>query len=304
MEHLVQGNYVALPTPFKKGRVDLECFTELIKRLANMGADGILVAGTTGEVPTLNDYEQRSLIHCAVEASCGRVSVLAGIGSNCTRSSVEMARYASSVGVDAIMAVTPYYNRPSPKGLLLHYGHVADATDLPLVLYNVPTRTGTDLLPALAGELAARHDNIVAIKETTLDMSRVHELLQSTDLVVLCGEDTLIYEYGCAGAMGAISVVSNIVPQHVSGILTGTRDRSNLSGARELQDELVSLNAGLALEVNPVPLKSALAALQLCLPEVRLPLAPLEPEARSELRRIMADSPAIYSLKASPVELE
>ncbi len=304
MEHPVQGNYVALPTPFRKGRVDQECFERLIERVADLGADGILVAGTTGEVPTLNDYEHRSLIRCAVEASRERVSVLAGIGTNCTRSSVDLARFATEAGVNAVMVITPYYNRPSRKGLLLHFGHVADATDLPVVLYNVPKRTGLDLLPEVAAELAARHDNIVAIKETSLSIERVRRLVKSTDLAVLCGEDSLIFEYGVAGAVGAISTVANLVPRHVSGILRGACNQRDLRVARELQDELETLNVALALETNPVPLKSALAALQLCMPDVRLPLAPLEAENHRKLRVTLRNSPAIYSLNAAPVELE
>lgn len=304
MEHPVQGTYVALPTPFRQGRVDLERFAGLIERVADLGVDGVLVAGTTGEAPTLNDYEHRNLIRAAVESSRERVSVLAGIGSNCTRSSVDLARFATGVGVNALMAITPYYNRPSRKGLLMHFGEIADASDLPVVLYNVPKRTGLDLLPEVAAELAARHDNIVAIKETSLSIERVRKLVKSTDLAVLCGEDSLIFEYCVAGAVGAISTVANLVPKHVSGILRGACQQRDLGVARELQDELETLNEALALEVNPVPLKSALAALQLCMPDVRLPLAPLEAENHRKLRMILRNSPAIYSLDAAPVELE
>lgn len=304
MEHAIQGNYVALPTPFRAGRVDLDCLSALIERAAELGVDGVLVAGTTGEVPTLNDYEHRSLLHAAVEASCGRVSVMAGAGTNDTRRSVELVRFATSAGVDAVLAVTPYYNCPSRRGMLLHFGYLADATDLPLVLYNVPKRTGVDLQPQLAAELAARHDNIVAIKETSLSIERVRELVATTDLAVLCGEDRLIYDYCVAGAVGAVSVVANLVPKHVSGIIQGAYGAGDLPLARELQSELEELNRGLNLDVNPVPLKSAMAELQLCQPEVRPPLAGLEAEARAELRRIVRSSPAIYSLSSPPIELE
>ncbi|MFT7487059.1 MAG: 4-hydroxy-tetrahydrodipicolinate synthase, partial [Candidatus Paceibacteria bacterium] len=133
MENTIQGCYVALPTPFRAGRVDLEKFDGLIERICELGADGILVAGTTGEVPTLNEFEQRSLIRAAVECSGGRLSVLAGVGSNCTRHSVELTHFATSAGADAVMAITPYYNCPNRRGMLMHFGQIADATDLPVV---------------------------------------------------------------------------------------------------------------------------------------------------------------------------
>ena len=304
MENTIQGCYVALPTPFRAGRLDLEHFTAIIERICALGADGILVAGTTGEVPTLNDYEHRSLIHAAVECCSGRINVLAGVGTNCTRHSVELTHYATNAGVDGVMAITPYYNCPSRRGMLLHFGQIADATDLPMVLYNVPRRTGVDLEPQVAGELAARHDNIVAIKETSLDLERVRELVATSDLDVLCGEDRLIHEYCLAGAVGAISVVANLVPQHVSGIIHGACGSTDVPLSRELQSEIEGLNRGLALDVNPVPLKAAMAELELCLPELRLPLAPLETEARTELRQLIRNSPAVYALHSTPVELE
>ena len=147
MPHSIHGTYVALPTPFRDGRVDLDVLEELIERLAETSVEGLLITGTTGEVPTLNDYEHRSLIHAAVDFNRGRLAVMAGIGTNCTRRSVELAGFAASSGVDSLLAVTPYYNRPSRRGLLLHYGQIAEASKLPLVLYNVPTRTGVDLEP-------------------------------------------------------------------------------------------------------------------------------------------------------------
>jgi len=300
MHHAIQGCYAALPTPFHQGRLDLERYGELIERIAELGADGIVVAGTTGEVPTLNGYEQRSLIHHAVEVNRGRLSLIAGIGTNCTRSSVEMARFAAESGADGLMAVTPYYNCPTRRGLLLHFGQIADASDLPLMLYNVPSRTGTDLVPAVAAELAARHDNIVAIKETTRSLERVRELVQTSDLAVLCGEDTLIYEYCMLGAVGAVSVVANLSPRHVSGIVHGAAGALDTELARELQAELVDLNAALRLDVNPVPLKAAMADLGLCQAEVRAPLAPLDIDTRTELRRLLARATSVHALEPEP----
>jgi len=304
MENTVQGNYVALPTPFRRGRLDFESFTSIIERLCELEVDGILVAGTTGEVPTLNDYEQRALIHAAVEACSGRIHVLAGVGSNCTRHSIDLTRFATTTGVDAVMAITPYYNCPTRAGLLLHFGHIADATDLPLVLYNVPKRTGVDLKPAIAAELAARHDNIVAIKETSLSLDRVHELVETSDLAVLCGEDRLIFEYCRAGASGVISVVANLVPLHVAGIIRGACGGFDVPHARDLQADLAGLIRALALDVNPVPIKAAMAELKLCSPELRLPLAEMDAGSRSKLRQLLRCSPAIDSLLTAPLGSE
>lgn len=302
MQFPVQGHTVALPTPFHRGRIDLQSLEVLIDRVAELGADGILVAGTTGEVPTLNDYEHRSLLHAAVEFNRGRMSLLAGIGTNCTRRSVALARYAATCGVDALMAVTPYYNRPSRRGLLLHFGQLADATDLPLVLYNVPPRTGIDLEPAVAAELAARHESIVAIKETTPRIERVLELAQTTDLAVLCGDDASLLEYCAAGAVGAISVVGNLVPGHVSAIVRAVTGGLDLELARNLQEDLAPLIKALQLDTNPVPLKAALAQLELCKPEVRLPLAMADSETQRSIQDALAACPAFSTPEPETIE--
>lgn len=305
MQTPVQGSYVALPTPFRQGRLDLERLEAMIERIAEEGADGLLVAGTTGEVPTLNDYEHRSLLHAAVEFNQGRLSLLAGIGTNCTRTSVELARFAATAGFDSLMAVTPYYNRPGRRGLLLHYGQLADATDLPLVLYNVPKRTGEDLTLEVAAELAARHESIVAIKETTTSIARVLQLVDSTDLAVLCGEDSKLFDYCAAGALGAVSVVANLAPRYVSAIVHSVcGGDEDLEFARDLQSELMPLIDALARDTNPVPLKAALAELGLCEAEVRAPLAPADEATRQALRVALAESPALRPLEAEPVELD
>jgi len=291
----IQGTYVALPTPFRDGRLDLDVFETMIDRVADLGADGVLVAGTTGEVPTLNDYEHRSLIHAAVDFVRGRVCVMAGIGTNCTRTSVELARFAASCGADSLMAVTPYYNRPSNRGLLLHYGQIADSSDAPVVLYNVPVRTGLDLQPAVAAELATRHENIVAIKEASQSVERVRELVNSTDLAVMCGDDGLIFECCAAGAVGAISVAANLAPMLVAEIVRQAQLEPHVS--RTLQAELTPLVEALSVDVNPVSIKAALSILGLCQSEVRAPLAPLEAAARKELEKALEHSNVIHAVQ-------
>ena len=277
------GSYVALPTPFRDGHVDLEAFEEMIDFHVEHATDGLVVAGTTGEAPTLNDYEQRSLIHAAVDHSAGRLPVVAGVGSNCTRSSVDLARFAAAEGADGVLVVTPYYNRPSRQGLIGHFSQIADATDTAVVLYNVPSRTGLDLKPDVVAELATHHENIVAIKESGSSVARVEQLLASCSIAVLCGEDSCIAPFAAAGAVGAVNVLGNIVPEEVAELVRVARPDGDPERAAELECALAPLARDLYIEVNPVPVKAALAHLGRCRAEVRSPLAPLEESSRLRL---------------------
>ncbi|HIG11460.1 MAG TPA: 4-hydroxy-tetrahydrodipicolinate synthase [Planctomycetes bacterium] len=298
MHQPIRGSFVALPTPFSAGRLDLEALEGLIDRLACFPVDGLLIAGTTGEVSTLNDYEHRSLIHAAVDFNRGRMSLMAGIGTNCTRTSVELARFAASSGVDSLMAVTPYYNRPGRRGILLHYGQIAEATSTPLVLYNVPGRTGLDLKPDLVAEIGRRHPSVVAIKDASGSTKRVAELVATTNLAVLCGDDQHLAESYAAGALGSVSVVANLAPMHVAGIMRHGTGGNDPISAKLLQHELDSLTEGLALDVNPVPIKTALAKMGLIGADVRAPLAPMLSADRARLFELMETSPALIDLEA------
>lgn len=289
MDTPIEGSYVALPTPFGAERVDLDAFSDLVDEHVAAGTDGIVVCGTTGESTTLSEYERRSLIHAAVDLARGRIPVMAGVGTNCTRSTVEMARFAVSSGVDSLLVVTPYYNKPSPKGLLLHYGAVAEAVDAPMVLYNVPSRTGIDLVPALAAEIAGRFRNVVAIKEATTKVERVPELA-AAGLAVLCGEDSCLPEFVAAGATGAVSVVGNLLPAEVAELLRVAGPAGDPARAQVLWERIAPLARALFVETNPVPLKAALARLGRCSAEVRPPLAPLEPRSRELLETALRAS--------------
>ena len=287
--HHFHGSYVALPTPFHGGRVDLDAFEELVEYHAAHGTDGLVVAGTTGESTTMNEFERRSLIHAAVDVSRGRMPVVAGVGTNCTETTVDLARFAASAGVDGLMVVTPYYNRPSRRGLLAHFGRVADATDLPVMLYNVPARTGCDLQPEVACDLAARYETIVAIKEASGQPERVARLRESSELDVLCGEDRLIRAMVARGAVGAVNVVGNLAAAEVAELVSASATPGDDARAADLEARLAPLVRGLFLETNPVPLKAALARQGRCRDEVRAPLAPLEDESRAALHAILAD---------------
>jgi 4-hydroxy-tetrahydrodipicolinate synthase len=277
------GSYVALPTPFRGDEVDLESFRALIDFHVERESDGLVAVGTSGEAATLSDYERRSVIEAAVEHSAGRLPVIAGVGTNSTRVTLELARFAEKAGADGALAVTPYYNKPTPKGLLGHYGALAEACALPIVLYNVPSRTGCDLKPATVAELRRRHANVVAIKEASNSIGRARELLASSDIALIAGEDGLIAEFMSLGAAGVIGVVANIAPSEVAELCRVARPGGDAARTAELVAWLSPLVRDLFIESNPIPMKAALAAMGRCSEEVRLPLATLEDANRERL---------------------
>jgi 4-hydroxy-tetrahydrodipicolinate synthase len=283
MQPTLAGSFVALPTPFRGADIDFEAFAGLVEYHVEADTDGIVVAGTTGESSTLSEHEHRSLIHAAVERAHGRIAVVAGVGTNNTQESVELARFAGACGADALLVVTPYYNRPSRKGLLLHYGAIAEATSTPMILYNVPSRTGTDLGIDLVRELGQQWENIVGIKECTNSTERIRELVQESGLSVFCGEDGRIADFMQYGAAGAIGVIGNLLPNEIAELIRTARPGGDSARAAALVEQAAPLVRDLYIEVNPVPLKHVLASLELCSAEVRLPLAPLEEASARQL---------------------
>lgn len=278
------GSIVALPTPFRDDRLDLDAFRGLIEQHVLAKTSGLLVCGTTGEGCTLTEAERKTMIAAAVRFAGGRSPIIAGVGSNSTRATTQLARFAEQAGADGLLVVTPYYNKPSPAGLMLHFGSIADAVQIPIILYNVPSRTSLDLEPQLVRELCERYENIVGIKEVTNSESRIAELCAIDGLAVFCGEDSALVEFAAAGAQGAIGVIANLAPDAVATLLAA-RD---MAEARSINDGLAHLLRALYLETNPVPLKAALAQLGRCSSEVRAPLAPLSPEHARELKRLLA----------------
>lgn len=276
-----RGSFVALPTPFRDGALDLTAFEALVDEHAASATDGIVVAGTSGEAATLSECERRTLIHAAVDFASGRLKVVAGVGTNCTRTTVDLARFASACGADGLLVVAPYYNRPSRRGLALHYGSIARATGAPIILYNVPHRTGVDLEPEIVRELVAGFENVVALKEATTSLARIRAVTAIDGLEVLCGDDRAIIDFMQAGAAGAISVVGNLLPDRVAELVREARPGGDLARAAAVAEALAQLVRDLSIEVNPVPLKTALAWLGRLSGEVRAPLAPLE-EVHSE----------------------
>lgn len=280
---IFRGSLVALPTPFHEEAIDHRAFRRLAERQIQGGSDGLVVAGTTGEASTLSPVERTALFEFAVGTVHGRLPVIAGVGSSDTRVACELARSAASVGADGLLVSTPSYNRPSQEGLRRHFGAIASATSLPLCLYNIPSRTGVDLLPATIAAIQAECPTIVAIKESATSLARLKELVALGTLDVLAGEDSWIADGMQLGARGVVGVVSNLVPREVSKLVHSFDGAAEPADAPRLVEFLAPLVQVLFLESNPAPLKAALARLGLCREDLRLPLVPVSDGTRVKL---------------------
>lgn len=271
---LFKGVITALVTPFRDGAVDEAAFKALVEHQVSEGVHGVVPVGTTGEAATLSHAEYKRVIALCVETVAGRVPVIAGCGSNDTAETIEMVRHAKAVGAHAALVVTPYYNRPSQEGLYRHYAAINDAVELPVVLYNVPSRTSVDLSNETVARLA-KLPNIVGIKDATGDLARASlmRLMCGENFVMLSGDDPTAPGYIAHGGHGCISVTSNVAPracaQAMEAALAG-----DFAAALAWQDRLVRLHRALFLDASPAPAKFALAHLGRCTDEVRLPLAP------------------------------
>jgi 4-hydroxy-tetrahydrodipicolinate synthase len=270
---MFEGASAAIVTPFRGGAVDVPALRSLARQLVAGGLDGIVVVGSTGEGATLTPEERRRVMDVVLEAAGGRAFVVAGTGTNSTEQSIQLSRDARAAGMQGVMLVTPYYNKPTPDGLARHYEAVARAVDLPIIIYNVPGRTGQNLLPAVAARLA-RIDRVVAIKEASGSVDQVSELCEQTSLTVLAGDDSLTLPMMAVGAKGIVSVVANLVPADVKALVDAAA-RSDLATAARLHHRLYPLVKAMFLESNPGPVKHALAVLGQIEEELRLPLAPV-----------------------------
>lgn len=279
-----QGSLVALPTPFREGRLDLPALHALVDFHLERGTDGLVLCGTTGESPTLEDWERRAVVEAALGRARGRFPIIAGVGTNDTRTTIAHAKAAAALGVDGLLVVTPYYNRPTQRGLEAHYGAVAEAVEKPIVLYNVPSRTGCDLLPATAAAIGARFPHVVAVKEALPSTDRAKAIVRETPCALLAGDDASIADFVSLGAVGTIDVVGNIVPEKIAELVRQSIPGRDARRAAELVEWLRPIVRDLYVESNPVPVKAALARLlPVMKDEVRLPLVPLAPESRAQL---------------------
>lgn len=286
---IFKGAATAIITPFKDGQIDFDKFAELIEWQISEGIHAIVVCGTTGESSTLTDEEHRAAIKFAVEQVNHRVPVIAGTGSNDTVYAIELTKYACEVGADAMLVVTPYYNKATQKGLIQSFMAIADASTKPIILYNVPSRTGCNILPATALALA-EHPNIVAIKEACGNISQIAELAALTrgKLDIYSGNDDQIVPVLSLGGKGVISVLSNPMPRATADICNKFF-AGDIEGSAKLQLDLLPFVNALFCEVNPIPVKAAMAAMGFCENSVRLPLTVMEEEHEAKMRAIMAE---------------
>ena len=280
-QEIFRGIATALATPMElDGAIDYEAYGRLIDWQIDAGVAGLVACGTTGESATMTEAEHKEVIRFTVERAAGRVPVIAGTGSNCTAKAVAMTQYACSVGADACLLVTPYYNKATQAGLIAHYTAIADASDKPLILYNVPSRTGCNLLPATCAALAD-HPRIAAVKEASGNISQV-AALAGDRLAIYSGNDDHIVPVLSMGGSGCISVLSNVVPREAQA-LCRRFFAGDVAGAAALQCKLLPLVNALFSEVNPIPVNAALAAMGFGKGGVRLPLTPMEESRRAAL---------------------
>ena len=285
------GAHTALVTPFKDGALDEAALTLLIETQIQGGITGIVPVGTTGESPTLSHEEHHRVIEIAVKVAAKRVLVIAGTGSNATSEAVELTIEADKLGADAALVVAPYYNKPSPEGLYRHFKKVADSVSIPIVLYSIPGRCGIEIPVPVIVRLAADCPNVVAIKEAGGNVERVHQLRAALpeSFQILSGDDALTFPFMAAGAVGVVSVASNIIPTEVERLVQ-TFLKGDLGKSEEIHNRYAPLFRDLFIEPNPVPVKTALAAKGVCQDDVRLPLCEMTLENKKTLLKTLDES--------------
>jgi 4-hydroxy-tetrahydrodipicolinate synthase len=286
---MLKGVITALVTPLRNDRIDEEALRRLVDEQIRAGIDGLVPVGTTGESPTLTNEEHIRVVQIVVEEAKKRVPVIAGTGANCTREAIELTTAAKAVGADATLQVTPYYNKPTQDGLFRHFKAVADATGLPMVLYNVPGRTGCDLLPDTIARLC-EVPQVVAVKEATGNLQRASQIIARVGdrLAMLSGDDATVMPFYAIGGHGCISVVSNVAPADMAAMWDAAA-AGNWAKARELHYKVFSLSEGLFIEANPIPVKAALAMMGKIADEIRPPLYPMTGANREKVHKILSD---------------
>jgi len=289
-EKMFKGSMVAIVTPFSNDKVDEKKLRELIEFQIKNGSSGIVPCGTTGESATLSFEEHDRVIEITIEQTKKRVPVIAGTGSNSTAEAIMLTKHAAKAGADASLQVSPYYNRPTQKGLYEHFKAVADSVDIPIILYNIAGRTGVNIEPETIATLAKDCKNIVAVKEASgnLDqMSRIRSLCPASfDLI--SGDDSLTLPILSIGGTGIISVVANIVPKDVAAMCSEF-EKGNIAKARELHYKLLPLTKAMFIETNPIPIKTAMEMLGMCSGALRLPMCAPLPENQEKIKKALSD---------------
>ncbi len=285
---MFKGSMIPIVTPFKEGEIDEKGFQNRIEFHIKSGTDAIVPCGTTGESATLTYKEHEKLIDICLEAVNHRVPVIAGTGSNSTDEAIELTTYAQKAGADGALLITPYYNKPTQEGLYQHYKAIAHKTDLPLILYNVPSRTGVNMLPETVAKLS-EIPSIVGIKEASGSLQQICEIIHlcGEKCSVFSGDDFINYPILAMGGKGIISVTANIVPEKIAA-MWDFFESGDYNKAREIHYQLISLNNAMFLETNPIPVKTALGLMGKISPEMRLPLSPISKNNLEKLKKVMA----------------
>ena len=285
---MFKGSFVALVTPMHPdGAVDLDAFSKFVDWQVGQGTQGIVPVGTTGESPTLSHDEHRQVVETAVKAAAGRIPVMAGAGSNSTAEAIELTRHAKQAGADAALVVMPYYNKPTQEGMVLHYTAIADAVDLPIVIYNIPSRSVVDMSAETMGRLS-KHRNIVGVKDSTANLARPLHTRRACgrDFAQMSGEDHTALAFLAAGGHGCISVTANVAPRLCSEMHQAWQDGMT-ERAIAIQDRLLVLHDALFVESNPGPVKYAASLLGHGSDHCRLPMAPVADATRAQVRAAM-----------------
>ena len=293
---MYSGSFVAMITPFKDGKVDEQGVADLVEFQLRNGTNGLVPCGTTGEAVTLSDEEHLRVVQITIETAGGRVPIVAGTGTNSTEKTIKMTKAVAKIGADAALVVTPYYNKPTPEGLFQHYKAINDAVDLPIVAYNVPTRTSVNMSAETTLRISGL-PNVVAVKEASGSMDQVSEILQDAapDFAVMSGDDSVTLPLLALGGTGVVSVVANIAPAAMSDLVAAFH-AGDVARARELHHQIFGLCRAMFIETNPIPVKTAAGMLGLCSDELRLPLVALSDGNRVKLKAALDSCPLIQPI--------
>lgn len=284
-EKMFKGSYVAIVTPFKDDKIDEKTFRKLIEFHIDNGTDGLVPCGCTGEAATLSLAEQKRLMKITVETSDKRLPVLAGTGSNNTQEAVELTSYAKKAGCDGALLISPYYNKPTPEGQYRHYEKIAKKVDIPIMLYNVPSRTGISLLPSTIARLS-KVDNIVAIKEAAGSVQQVVDIISLCDITVMSGDDSMTLPFMSVGASGVVSVAANVIPARIHDLVQTYSD-GKIEESRKIHYEIIELCEAMFIETNPIPVKTTLSLMNMLEEEWRLPLCEMTRDNKAKLKQVL-----------------
>ncbi len=286
---MFSGSFVALVTPFKNNRVDVEKLKELVEFHIKKGTSGIVPCGTTGESPTLSHEEHRVVIETVVKAVNGRIKVIAGTGSNNTNEAIELTQFAKKVGVDGCLVITPYYNKPTQNGLYLHFKKIAETVDIPIIMYNVPGRTGTNMISSTAAKLS-EIKNIVGVKEASGNITQISQIVRECveEFDVLSGDDAMTFPILAVGGKGVISVAANIAPAEVAGLVEAFNE-GDINKSRKMHLKMLPLFEAMFYETNPIPVKTSMNLMGMISEEIRLPLCKMSEENLKKLKTTLKE---------------